>query len=239
MTEKKMRLDRDGVVKRVNEARDSGKLPNLQGVDLSNVDLRHVDLEGVILRGANLNYADLYSANLRDTRLEGANLQNAYLGLANLRYADLDEANLRYANLDGANLQGVVLYGADLQGADLKGANLRYTDLNGTNLRDADLYGANLGSSNWRGLQVTTLPSGQLTLTPTCDGWKLRVGCWKGTPDQLRDLISQDEDWPYAEGEEILRRRPYLQAALALCEVHMKDHQDVIEELKARWGNDD
>lgn len=160
--------------------------------------------------------------------LNGINLRDA-----DLRYVDLYGANLRYANLRGADLRG-----ADLRGAELCGANLRGAELRGADLCGANLCGANLRGAEWGGLQITDLPSGQLTLTPTCDGWQLRVGCWSGTPDQLRELVAHDKGWPEAKGEEITRRRPYLQAALALCEVHMKDHQDVIEELKARWGND-
>ena len=82
------------------------------------------------------------------------------------------------------------------------------------------------------GLQITELPSGQLTLIPTSDGWRIQLGCWSGTPDQLRALIAQDNGWPEAEGDEIDRRRPYLEAALALCEVHMADHARVIDDLK-------
>lgn len=185
--EKKMRLDREGVIELVNAAYDKGRYPDLNGINLRDADLRYVDLYG---------------------------------------------ANLRYANLRGADLRGADLRGAELYGTDLKGADLREADL-----RDAKLGEANLAGTWWRGLQITDLPSGQLILTPTCDGWELRVGCWKGTPDQLRELVAQDKGWPEAKGEEITRRRPYLQAALALCEVHMKDHQDVIDNLKGRWGN--
>ncbi|WP_244874433.1 hypothetical protein [Corynebacterium mastitidis] len=65
----------------------------------------------------------------------------------------------------------------------------------------------------------------------------MQIGCWWGTPDELRSLIAQDEGWPKAEDEEATRRRPYLEAALALCEVHMTDHTDVIDDLRKRWGS--
>lgn len=128
------------------------------------------------------------------------------------------------------------LCGANMRGANLRGADLRGVDLRGANLRGANMRGANLCDALWGGLQITELPSGQLTLIPTTDGWWLQVGCWAGAPDQLRALIAQDEDWPEARGEEIARRRPYLEAALALCEVRMKDHAHVIDALKERWG---
>lgn len=165
--------------------------------------------------------------------LRGLNLRALNLSGLNLRNADLRRANLRDANLWGAHLRE-----ANLRGADLRGTNLQYAYLRCADLRETDLRYANLRGVYWGGLQIAGLPSGQLILTPTCDGWKLRVGCWKGTPDQLRALIAQDEGWPEAKGEEIARRRPYLQAALALCEVHMQDHADVIDDLKGRWGDD-
>ena len=155
--------------------------------------------------------------------------------------ADLSSANLADANLSSANLWGADLTGANLWGADLTGANLADADLTGAyltgaDLTDADLRHANLGRARWKGLQITGLPSGQAVLTPTPDGWELRVGCWTGTLGDLRTLIAQDEDWPEAEGEEIALRRPGLQAALALIDAHIAMHPNVISELKTKWG---
>lgn len=108
------------------------------------------------------------------------------------------------------------------------------------NLLGADLRGADLSAANLCGnseiLQITGMPSGQLILAPTCDGWQLRVGCWTGTLDELRALISQDGGWPEAEGEEITRRRPILEAALTLCEAHTALHPGLIESLVKKWG---
>ncbi len=72
---------------RVNLQRD-----NLQGANLSFVDLRCASLEGADLRGANLEEADLQGANL-----EEADLQGAYLVGAKLQGAE--DANLRGAYL--------------------------------------------------------------------------------------------------------------------------------------------
>ena len=110
------------------------------------------------------------------------------------------------------------------------------THLTGANLTDAYLGGADLTGANWKGLQITGLPSGQIVLIPTPDGWGLRVGCWAGTIDDLRNLIAQDEGWPEARGDEITRRRPGLQAALALIDAHIALHPNVINALKTKWG---
>ena len=135
------------------------------------------------------------------------------------------------------DLRGADLYDADLRGADLRGADLYGADLYDANLRCAILRGANLYDARWGGLEINRLPSGTLHLTPTPGGWRITLGCWYGTPEQLRDLIAQDQGWPEAEGDEITRRRPYIHAALALCDLHMQDHEDIIPTLAEKWTN--
>ena len=103
---------------------------------------------------------------------------------------------------------------------------------------DADLRWADLRGAAWDGLAVDNLPSGNLTLVPSHLGWHIQIGCWSGTPDELRDLIAKDKDWPEAEGCEIERRRPFLEAALALCQVHMDDRSEAIDQLKEKWGEE-
>ena len=164
--------------------------------------------------------------------LAGADLHNANLRDANLRGAELAGADLRRANLCDASLVG-----ADLTGANLFSASLVGADLTDANLAGARLRNAVLDSTSWSGLRLNGLPSGQLTLIPTCDGWNLEVGCWRGTPDGLKELIAQDKGWPEAKGDEIARRRPLLEAALVMCEAHMADNQPTIANLKAMWDN--
>lgn len=203
-------MNRESVLSIIREMRAAGETPDLRGANLVDVDLSGADLTDVDLRGANL-------------------------AVANLRGADLLGANLRGANLGGADLDSADLDGADLSGADLWGADLTRADLSRANLRAAEMRRTNLRGAIWYGLRIDGLPSHQLTLVPTPYGWDLSVGCWHGTPDLLRELIAQDRNWPEAEGDEITRRRPYLHAALALCEVHMADHAAYIDRLKEKW----
>ena len=162
-------------------------------------------------------------ADLRSARSEG---KRPSAPGADLRGADLDGADLRGADLDGANL-----HGADLDGANLRGANLRGANLHRANLRGADLDGA-----SWGGLRIDGMPSGQVTLTPTSQGWKLKYGCWVGDVAGLRDIIDGRVLPPEARDEEIERRRPGWIAVAAMCDAHIAARPGIVEELAAKWG---
>ena len=106
----------------------------------------------------------------------------------------------------------------------------------------ANLYGANLCRANLYGahggiLRIDGLASGQVTIIPTVDGWRIKVGCWGwGALDALRDLIV-GTDWPDAEGAEQDRRRPGLAAALAIADAHTAYHADALAAVVEHWGS--
>ena len=154
------------------------------------------------------------------------------------RIVSEDRANATTPDLRGADLRGANLWDANLRGANLWDANLRHANLQYANLRHANLQYADLrGTSGASGVAmgVSGLPSGASTLYPTPDGWRLTVGCWQGTPDTLRTMIASDDGWPEATGAECARRRPSLQALLALCDDHIARHPDTITDLAAQW----
>ncbi|WP_461004597.1 pentapeptide repeat-containing protein [Trueperella pyogenes] len=152
-----------------------------------------------------------------------AKILRGALNLDTLQGADLWCANLWCANLQDANLQDANLQDADLQGADLRDANLQ----------GADLWGYRSGPI----LQIVGLHPYPAVLIPTPKGWTLRVGCWHGTAADLRILADQDDGWPEAKGEEILRRRPLLYAIADMCDTHIANHAGLIEELAEKWGS--
>jgi uncharacterized protein YjbI with pentapeptide repeats len=134
----------------------------LEGADLSSMNLQWVDLHGGNLSGANLQGVDLVGANLEGANLRTANLgradlfagncigadfQGANLMAANLRRADLREANLHEANLFEADLRGANLWGANLQGANFRRASLQRANLQRANLVNANLWDAGLQRS--------------------------------------------------------------------------------------------
>ena len=64
----------------------------------------------------------------------------------------------------------------------------------------------------------------------------MTVGCWSGSPSDLRALVAQDEGWPESEGAELLRRRPGLVAVLDLVDAHMVFHAERLVEVVERWS---
>lgn len=202
------RMTREQVLETIAAARAKGECPDLSGLDLSRLDLPCVDLSG---------------ADLSDTKLLHANLARANLAHAKMRYANLYGANLTNANVTRTNLVGATLRGAYLYGANLTGVVLR---------------GADLRNVTMTGLFLDGLPSGDLMFTPTPDGWRLTIGCWFGTTEELRAMISNDDGWPEAEGEDIDIRRPMLEAAATMCDAYAAAHPDDLADVKAaakRW----
>jgi uncharacterized protein YjbI with pentapeptide repeats len=122
--------------------------PDLQGADLSIVNLSRADLSEVYLFQANLHQSDLRGANLHEADLRRADLGGADLRGTDLSGAKLNGASLFQANLHEADLRGENLHQADLRIADLSGANLFQADLSGTNLFQADLSLADLRTAN-------------------------------------------------------------------------------------------
>ena len=153
--------------------------------DLNGAQMTEMQLEGVDLTGADLGNADLQRANLLDATLIDANLAGANLSTANLRRADLSDSTLSEAQLNRIDLRGSIidnaeitdsilaranLGGASLVGVDFSGSNLYEATLFGVDLRNAvlnhtDFKGANLQDANLRDLDLLTaknLTCGQL-----------------------------------------------------------------------------
>ena len=146
------------------------------------------------------------------------------------------EADLRGADLNGAKLLGVNLRSADLRyanllGADLNGAKLLGVNLRGVNLRGADLHGVDLCIFQLRGL-----PSGEVICWPTPSGWQLRIDRWTGDVEALDALINGDGDWPETQEEEKDKRRPGMQALIAMLRAHQEYHGDYVPSLQQQWG---
>ena len=94
----------------------------LEGVCISDSDLREADFTG-----ADMYWASAFRANLGGAILQNAQLNGANLEEASFRGADLRGAYISFDNLGGpATLEGADLTDALLDGADLKGCE--YSD---------------------------------------------------------------------------------------------------------------
>jgi hypothetical protein len=104
------------------------KYANLQGADLSDLNLSgatllYANLPSACLVRTNLSGANLSHADLRGAQLNGANLKAAHLDRANLQGARLDAAIICFAGFHGANLEGSTFFEARyLKEAHLRGA---------------------------------------------------------------------------------------------------------------------
>ncbi|XP_031560773.1 BTB/POZ domain-containing protein KCTD9-like [Actinia tenebrosa] len=147
---------------------------NLEGADLSNLDLRHInfklanlshsDLAGAnlshcSLENANLSYAHLDGAILGNTRFQRANLEGASLRGCNFEdptgvQAHLEGVNLKASDLEGSQMTNVILRVATLKGANLQNCNLRGAILAGADLENCNLSGCDLQDANLRGANV-------------------------------------------------------------------------------------
>ena len=149
---------------------------------------------------------------------------------------DLNGVDLRGADLHGADLSGIDLSWANLHGAYLRGVDLRGANLAGADLTGADLIRANLAGAAWDGFCVDGIHPYRCLLVPTPDGWTVTIGFWTGTVAGLRALISRDDDWPEATGDQIADGRPRLAAFCDLCDAHIATHPGVIDDLTTRWS---
>lgn len=198
------------------------------GANLAGADLRERDLTGRDLSGCDLEGADLRGCLMQHAILDGANLAKAKLDVANAGSSSFRGAHLWRASATDANFTF-----ANFGYASLPYINLCESRLTGANFHGADIY----ESYGWGDpcLQVTGLDSGPATFLPTWEGWRLQVGCWQGTLEDLEAIISGDDGWPEATPDQIPVRRPGLGFLLGLCRDHVERHPSAVADLGTAW----
>lgn len=182
-------------------------------------------------------FTDLRYLDLQEVDLRGLDLSTTNFSQSNLRYAELTDADLSGSNFVGTDLRGAWMTRANLTDARMVDTRTKNLELVGANLTGVDLRRS--GVMGWGVLTLLrVLPSGDAQLVPTPAGWYLRVGCWGGTPAELRELVSQDDDWPEARGSQVARRRPGLLALLDLVDFHMDqaDNRQYLADVVRQWG---
>ena len=118
------------------------------------------------LNGANLSGLNLWRCDLQRARLYKSNLKNVDLSVANLKWASMSRANLTEANLFDADLSNAVLRRAKLIEADLRQAFLAGAILSRANLTNANLFSANLRGAS---LRNAILNKANFTSSTLCD----------------------------------------------------------------------
>jgi sensor histidine kinase YesM len=94
---------RDKVVERLNAAHVNFRLSDMEGLDLSGLDLTGADFRFSKLSNVNFSHSILQNADLSFSDMDGANFDNA----------DLTNAGLRFSSLEGANLTNAKIANAD------------------------------------------------------------------------------------------------------------------------------
>jgi uncharacterized protein YjbI with pentapeptide repeats len=87
-----------------------GPKANLDGADLTNLDLSYWDFSGANLNHSRLYYTAFRNANFTGASLAGANFERSFLGGANFTDADLSSASLNMAYLENTNFTRAKLF---------------------------------------------------------------------------------------------------------------------------------
>jgi len=130
------------------------KLANLAGCDLSGANLGNCCLERADLTGACLDEASLGGVKMPRANLEGASLVKCNFEDPTCHKANLEGANLKCAILDGSQMTGINLRLANLKGASMQNCVLHDATLAGADLENCNLTGCDLQSANLRGANV-------------------------------------------------------------------------------------
>jgi uncharacterized protein YjbI with pentapeptide repeats len=131
---------------------------NLEGIYLSEADLRGANLRETLLRSGVFDRAQLSHAVLVSANATGANFAAADLRFSDLSYGIFEDAVLSNARVSGASLYAVNLHNAQLLRTDLSRTDMRDTRLERAvlsfaNLEQTDLSSARLAEASLTGAQ--------------------------------------------------------------------------------------
>ncbi len=197
---------------------------DLQGLDLSSLNLkgacfRNALLNGVSLKQSNLEGADLTEASLGESDLSGANLKHTILTDADLKGANLQEADLSNSVLDNAlfekaNLQKASLgessaletafVDADLTGAVITKSICSGADFSGSIVRDVDFRQSVLNTASFEGVdgRHVDMSDADITELRASDGCDFSFGKFQeitGTDSIWEAAILREADFTYSQ----------------------------------------
>jgi len=143
---------------------------------LVNAKLWRANLEGIYLSEADLRGANLREGLLRSGVFDRAQLSHAVAVSANATGANFAASDLRFADLSYGIFENAVLSNARASGASFYAANLRNaqmlrTDLSRTDMRDTRLENAVLSFANLEQTDLSSAKLGEASLTgASCKG---------------------------------------------------------------------
>lgn len=131
---------------------------NLEGIYLSEADLRGANLRETLLRNgvfdrAQLSHAVMVSANATDANFSAADLRFADLSYGTFENAVLSNARVSGASLYAANLRNAQLLRTELSRTDMRDTRLEHAVLSFASLEQTDLSSARLEEANLTGAQ--------------------------------------------------------------------------------------
>lgn len=121
-----------------------GERLNLAGADLQGMDLSDIDLRKARLDGANLRATTLYGTKLVAAELAGANFEGA-----KIKYTSFSDADMSSAIFDNAEITDAYFDDANLAYASFINTTCKRTSFVGANLRCANFVNANCRESNF------------------------------------------------------------------------------------------
>lgn len=127
--------------KRQNKQTELAESENLDGCDLTSIDLSRTSMRN----------KPMYSATLSEVTAFNADFHGAELVLARLNRGTFGGASFRQADLKGASCVDADFRGADFVGAHCRSINLRRADLRDATMGDIDLTKARLQGADFRG----------------------------------------------------------------------------------------
>lgn len=105
---------------------------NLEGQDLSHLNLSRANLEGANLQGThwegvNLSYANLWGAKINRSHFLRSQLKGANLNWSILTHSKFDSCQMRGTKFNDATLENAVIHQSYLRWAEMKRSNLEHS----------------------------------------------------------------------------------------------------------------
>ena len=112
----------DGLIWRI--CNKDGRLPELEGYEITNCHIEGSDLSHMNFKGANFQGTVFKNCVLRDANFRGAQMEGCSFINCSMLRVDFDGASLRGSQFENCDLRGISLEGTDFEGATFEKTNL-------------------------------------------------------------------------------------------------------------------